>query len=153
MNKLILATAAASLLLGGAGAASAQWRDQNRNDQQNYDRGSDHSDNNRSDNNRSDSGRSDYSRSDSGHSDYGRGGYGHSDYGRHDAWRGHGWNSSWRRGGRIDRDYWSRGSYVDWRVHRLRQPPRGYEWRYVDGRYVMAAVASGIIADIIMNSR
>ena len=124
MNKLILATAAASLLLGGAGAASAQWHDHDRNDQQSYDR---------RDNDRHDNGRG--------------------DYGRRDASRGHGWNNSWRRGGRIDRDYWQRGSAVDWRVHRLRQPPRGYEWRYVDGRYVMAAVATGIIADIIMNSR
>ena len=64
-----------------------------------------------------------------------------------------GWNNSWKRGGRIDNDHWSHGSQVDWRSHHLRQPPRGYEWRYVDGRYVMAAVATGIIADIILNSQ
>ena len=63
-----------------------------------------------------------------------------------------GWNNNWRKGGRMDQDNWRHGSQVDWRSHHLRQPPRGYEWREVNGRYVMAAVATGIIADIILNS-
>jgi Ni/Co efflux regulator RcnB len=67
----------------------------------------------------------------------------------------HGWamRSDWRRGGRIGRDDWRRGRVVDYRAHHLRAPPRGYAWRYVGGRYVLAAVATGIIADIILNSR
>ena len=71
-----------------------------------------------------------------------------------------GWNNdhgqrhhNWRRGGRIDRGDWSRGQRVDWRSRHLRRPPRGYEWREVDGNYVMAAVATGVIASIIANSR
>lgn len=59
---------------------------------------------------------------------------------------------NWRRGGRIDRDDWSRGQRFDYRAHHLRRPPRGYEWREVDGNYVLAAVATGIIADILLNS-
>jgi hypothetical protein len=31
---------------------------------------------------------------------------------------------------------------LDWRRHHLRRPPRGYEWREVDGNYVLAAAAS-----------
>jgi Ni/Co efflux regulator RcnB len=77
---------------------------------------------------------------------------------RHGRWdndrgRHNGWRAEWRRGHRMDRAYWSRAERVDWRRHRLRAPPRGYEWRYVDGRYVLAAVATGLIASIIISSR
>jgi len=75
----------------------------------------------------------------------------HWDHGRdHRGWRD---RSDWRRGGYVGRNDWGRGRVVDYRANHLRRPPRGYEWRQVDGRYVMAAVATGIIADIIINSR
>ncbi len=66
----------------------------------------------------------------------------------------HGWQSrsDWRRGGHIGSGDWRRGRVVDYRSHHLRRPPRGYAWREVDGKYVLAAVATGIIADIILNS-
>jgi Ni/Co efflux regulator RcnB len=64
--------------------------------------------------------------------------------------RGH---HNWRRGERISRDDWGRYQRVDWRHHHLRRPPRGYEWREVDGNYVLAAAATGLIASIIANSR
>jgi Ni/Co efflux regulator RcnB len=59
-------------------------------------------------------------------------------------------HNDWRHGGHIDHNDWNRGERVDWHSHHLRQPPRGYEWREVDGNYVMAAVATGIIATVIM---
>jgi Ni/Co efflux regulator RcnB len=59
-------------------------------------------------------------------------------------------HSDWRRGRRISHSDWVRGESVDWRVHRLRQPPRGYEWREIDGNYVLAAVATGVIASVII---
>ncbi|RTQ37080.1 hypothetical protein EJP69_04950 [Variovorax gossypii] len=34
----------------------------------------------------------------------------------------------------------------DWQSRGLYEPPQGYAWRYVDGQYVLAAVATGIIA-------
>ena len=76
----------------------------------------------------------------------GHGGYevGHGDNGRH---------LGWRRGHRMRHDEWARGERIDWRAHHLRHPPRGYEWREVDGDYVLAAVATGLIASIIANSR
>lgn len=90
-----------------------------------------------------------------------RGGYGdhrddrgdrgdHRDFHGGDRWAAH---REWRRGGRMDRMEWRRAHVVDYRIHHLRRPPRGYEWREIDGRYVLAAVATGIIADIIINSR
>jgi Ni/Co efflux regulator RcnB len=66
------------------------------------------------------------------------------DFKRHD---------EWRKGARIGHDDWNRGQTVDWHAHHLRHPPRGYEWRQVDGNYVLAAAATGLIASVIANSR
>jgi len=62
-------------------------------------------------------------------------------------------HDNWHKGYRMHDEDWRRGQPVDWRHERLRPPPRGYEWRVVDGRYVLAAIATGIIADIILMSR
>ena len=59
----------------------------------------------------------------------------------------------WREGHRMDRNDWQRARRFDYRDHRLREPPRGYEWREIDGRFVLGAIATGIIADIIINAR
>jgi len=65
-----------------------------------------------------------------------------------------GGHHNWQRGQRISHDEWGRYQRVDWRQHHLRHPPRGYEWRQSDdGKYVLAAVATGLIASIIANSR
>ena len=48
---------------------------------------------------------------------------------------------------------WNGARPVDYRQHRLRRPPRGYEWRESNGRYVMVAIATGLIASIILNNR
>jgi Ni/Co efflux regulator RcnB len=58
----------------------------------------------------------------------------------------------WRRGYHMRREDWSRGERIDYRRYRLRRPPRGYEWREVDGNYVLAAVATGVIASIVIAS-
>jgi len=42
-----------------------------------------------------------------------------------------------------------RGEHINYREHHLRAPPRGYEWRMVDGNYVLAAVATGVIASVV----
>jgi Ni/Co efflux regulator RcnB len=57
----------------------------------------------------------------------------------------------WQRGGRVGYDDWRAAPAVDYRSHHLRHPPRGYEWRESNGRYVMAAIATGVIASVIMN--
>jgi Ni/Co efflux regulator RcnB len=56
----------------------------------------------------------------------------------------------WRKGDRIERAEWRHYQRVDWRRHHLHAPPRGYEWREVNGDYVLAAVATGLIASIIV---
>ncbi len=55
----------------------------------------------------------------------------------------------WRKGRPIDHGHWDHAGRVDWKAHHLRSPPRGYEWRDVDGNYVLAAAATGLIASII----
>jgi Ni/Co efflux regulator RcnB len=61
-------------------------------------------------------------------------------------------HNDWRRGRRMSHDDWARGQHIDYRQHHLRAPRRGYEWRQVDGNYVLAAVATGLIASIVVAS-
>lgn len=69
--------------------------------------------------------------------------------GHRDGWRD---RSDYRRGGYVGYRDWDRGRYVEYRGHRgLYAPPRGYEWRQVDDRYVLAAVATGLIAAIVLS--
>jgi Ni/Co efflux regulator RcnB len=57
---------------------------------------------------------------------------------------------SWRRGGYVPTTY--RRYYVqDYGYYGLRAPPPGHRWVYADGNFVLMAVATGIIASVIMN--
>lgn len=48
-------------------------------------------------------------------------------------------HNDWKKGHRINHDDWDHDEHIEnWRAHHLRRPPVGYEWRYVDGNYVMA---------------
>jgi len=70
---------------------------------------------------------------------------------RHDYYRGVGPEHRWQRGDRIPRQYWGRRYVVtDWRAHHLSAPPRGYHWVQVDGDYVLAGIATGIILDTLL---
>lgn len=66
--------------------------------------------------------------------------------------RGHDRHEPPRGGGHLQRDH--RGDYVrDYKRHGLRAPGRGQQWRHVDGRYVLIAAATGLIADVVLNGR
>ncbi len=70
---------------------------------------------------------------------------------RHDDDRGAGPHHDWHRGGRLPNQYWGPRYVVnDWRGHHLSPPPRGYHWVQVNGDYVLAAVATGIILDTLL---
>ena len=59
-------------------------------------------------------------------------------------------HAEWRRGGRVPVEYRARNYVVnDYRAYRLQQPPRGYQWVGVGGDFVLAAIATGVIAQII----
>ena len=53
----------------------------------------------------------------------------------------------WRKGQRLDRARFNQARRIDYRTYRLRAPPRGYEWREVDGDFVLAALATGLILE------
>ncbi len=53
----------------------------------------------------------------------------------------------WRDG---DRFYGDRHG-IDWRYHHLRPPPRGYEWVQDGRQFVLIGIASGVIADVLLN--
>lgn len=57
-----------------------------------------------------------------------------------------------RKGGKIDVVYLQPKYYVDYHDHHLAAPPPGHRWvRDPDGRYILVAVATGIIADILLH--
>jgi len=63
-------------------------------------------------------------------------------------------HSDWHRGDRLPAEYRDRSYVVDnWHEHGLSAPPRGYHWVGVNGDYVLAAVATGVIANILANAR
>jgi Ni/Co efflux regulator RcnB len=86
------------------------------------------------------------------HDDRGDRGRGN-DNGQHRGWgqdRGNG--HRWARGERMGYNDWNGASRVDYRRYHLRQPPRGYEWRQQNGQFILGAVATGVIASIILNN-
>ena len=77
--------------------------------------------------------------------------YGGRNDGRYSAERGAGPDHSFRRGDRLPWAYRQR-SYVvdDWRGHRLSAPPRGYHWVQAGGDYVLVAIATGVILQLLL---
>lgn len=59
---------------------------------------------------------------------------------------------SWRRGDRLPRAYYDR-PYIVHDYHRchLRPPPRGAHWVRVNQDVVLAAIATGIVLDVLYN--
>lgn len=55
------------------------------------------------------------------------------------------------RGGYISREYRDRAYEVDYREHHLSRPPQGHRWVQVGADYVLIAIATGVIANIILN--
>jgi Ni/Co efflux regulator RcnB len=57
-----------------------------------------------------------------------------------------------RRGAYIPRDYRARAYVVnDWRGHRLSAPPANHQWVQVGADYALIAVATGLIAHLVMH--
>jgi Ni/Co efflux regulator RcnB len=66
--------------------------------------------------------------------------------------RGAGPDHSWHKGDRVPAEYRDKSHEVaDWRGHHLNAPPSGYHWVQVNGDYVLAAIATGVIADMLLS--
>jgi Ni/Co efflux regulator RcnB len=61
-------------------------------------------------------------------------------------------HDEWKKGYHMKQEDWHRAQPIDYRHYHLSAPPRGYEWRSVDGNYVLAAVATGVIASAVVAS-
>jgi len=132
-HTVLPAILAASLLVGSFafGQGDSQYRDPNRNDQgQRYDqRGRSENDNRMSNRNRRDDGRD-----------------------RRDE-RGAGPDHSFYRGDRMPPQYRTHQYVVeDWRGHQLSAPPRGYHWVQSGGDYILVAIATGVILQLLLNN-
>jgi len=67
--------------------------------------------------------------------------------------RGAGPAHQFHRGERLPIEYHNRYYVVDdWRGHRLNAPPRGYHWVQAGGDYVLVAIATGIIVQLLLNN-
>lgn len=59
----------------------------------------------------------------------------------------------WVKGTRVPPQYRTQHYVVnDWRRHGLKQPPRGYQWVQYGGDYLLVAIASGIISQLILGN-
>ena len=97
------------------------------------------------DRNRNEQARDQYDRNNGRQSNH-PGNYGHDE-------RGAGPNHEYYKGGRMPAQYRSNHYVVDdWRGHHLSAPPRGYHWVQTGSDFVLVAIASGIIAQLLLNN-
>ena len=67
--------------------------------------------------------------------------------------RGAGPDHAFHRGQRLPMEYRNRQYVVDdWRGHHLSAPPRGYHWVQTGGDYVLVAIATGVILQLLLNN-
>ncbi len=67
--------------------------------------------------------------------------------------RGAGPNHDLRRGGGLPPQYRGRQYVVeDWRSHRLSAPPRGYHWVQSGSDYLLVAITTGVILQLLLNN-
>lgn len=67
--------------------------------------------------------------------------------------RGAGPDHSFHRGGRLPAEYRTRQYVVnDWRGHHLSAPPRGYHWVQNGSDYLLVAISTGVILQILLNN-
>lgn len=75
------------------------------------------------------------------------------DNGRHRGWgRNRGLGHHWRRGQRMGYNDWNDSRQIDYRRYNLRQPESGYEWRRNDDRFLLVALATGLIVSVILSN-
>lgn len=166
MNKKALAFAVAAACLTSSAAFAQSYgynNDSNvrgeRQERQDRSYRSDRNDRNDRQYSTGDRGRNDYSRNDG----YNRGDRydrydrydrnarrDRNDY-RHDAYRTQ-QHFQHRRGGYVSQQYRDNRYVVsDWRGRRLHQPQRGYHWVQAGNDYLLVAIATGLIAQVLLN--
>ena len=62
-------------------------------------------------------------------------------------------HGGYRRGEAMRREDWDHCRRFDYHEYGLYEPPYGYEWREVGGVFILGAIATGIIANILLQPR
>jgi len=144
MKTKLIASAIIALSIAASGSAFAQRGDRDRNDHNDRNDGANYGqryDNERNDRHDGPRGNSEAHRNDNGqkfHRDDNRGGGP-----RHDL----------RRGQRLSQEYRDNRYVVnDWRARRLSAPPRGQHWVQAGNDYVLASIATGLIAQVLLSN-
>jgi Ni/Co efflux regulator RcnB len=143
MNKNAIVCAILAMTLASGGSAFAQGS-------------KDRDDRGRNDNNRGNQNdRRDYDRRDNDNRKGDRQHDDRRDFGRsHNDknWqRGAGPNHNYYRGQRLPAEYRHRHYVVnDWRGHQLSAPPRGHHWVQSGGDYLLVAIATGVILQLML---
>ena len=152
MKTKLIASALIAVSMAASGSAFAQRGDyghdryDNDRNGRTEQRGNDRYDGDRYDNNRYDrDGR--FDRNDRHDRYY------NAQHFRHDNMRGGGPRHDLRRGQRLSQEYWGERYVVsDWRERRLSAPPRGHHWVRAGNDYVLAAIATGNIAQVLLSN-
>lgn len=146
MKRILLATALALTVLASPAMADGRGKGHGHGHDKHHDRDDryDRHDDDRYD--RRDRGDRGYDRYDSRY-------YYSYDGRNHPPGRHNGWHKDYRRGQRIDVVYMQPRYYIDdYPRYHLAPPPRGHRWvRMDDGRMILIAVATGIIADVLLH--
>jgi len=58
-------------------------------------------------------------------------------------------HKDWRKGFVISHDDWDRGDRVDYHRYHLAAPPDGFEWRMIDGYYVLVNASNFKIRTVV----
>jgi Ni/Co efflux regulator RcnB len=67
--------------------------------------------------------------------------------------RGAGPKHNFRQGDRLPRAQHQKRYVVnDWRARQLSEPPRGYHWVQTGGDYVLVAIATGVILQLLLSN-
>jgi Ni/Co efflux regulator RcnB len=67
--------------------------------------------------------------------------------------RGAGPDHEFRQGGRLPPEYRGRQYVVeDWHNHHLSAPPRGYHWVQNGGDYLLVAITTGVILQLLLSN-
>jgi Ni/Co efflux regulator RcnB len=143
MKTKLIASALIALTMAASGSAMAQRgdRDNDRNDHGNQGQ---HQQYNNDRNDRHDGAR--------GNDNNNRRNYDARNY-RSDNYRGGGPRHDLRRGQRLSSEYRDNRYVVnDWRARRLSAPPRGQHWVQAGNDYVLAAIATGVITQILLSN-
>lgn len=155
MKMKAIASAIMAVSLAAGGFASAQnYGDRNDRPQRN-DQGDRRDDQGRQQDHRDDRGRGQQNRDQRGDWHGDRHGDWHGDWhgDRQQGERGAGPYHEFYRGQRLPPEYRNRQYVVDdWRGHHLSAPPRGYHWVQTGGDYVLVAISTGIILQLLLNN-